>query len=125
MKLDQVILIAGKPAPYLLARISKPAETRGNLNVGGKGIAQLLSRRDREIAEALGPVLYDEGLMLVGLDVMGDYLTEINVTSPTCMQEIAGQTEFNSAKMLMGVLESRIAEQYATVIPPAETEVSS
>ncbi|MER0204011.1 MAG: glutathione synthase [Nitrosomonas sp.] len=121
----RILLIAGKPVPYSLARIPKPGETRGNLNAGGKGVAQLLSRRDREIAEALGPVLYDEGLMLVGLDVIGDYLTEINVTSPTCMQEIAGQTGFNSAEMLMDALESRIAERYATVSPPAETEVSS
>lgn len=121
----RILLIAGKPVPYSLARIPKPGETRGNLNAGGKGVAQLLSRRDREIAEALGPVLYDEGLMLVGLDVIGDYLTEINVTSPTCMQEIAGQTGFNSAEMLMDALENRIAERYAKVIPPAETEVSS
>ncbi|MER0215687.1 MAG: glutathione synthase [Nitrosomonas sp.] len=121
----RILLIAGEPVPYSLARIPKPGETRGNLNAGGKGVAQLLSRRDREIAEALGPVLYDEGLMLVGLDVIGDYLTEINVTSPTCMQEIASQTGFNSAEMLMDALESRIAERYATVIPPAETEVSS
>ncbi|OQW81733.1 MAG: hypothetical protein BVN30_10390, partial [Proteobacteria bacterium ST_bin16] len=82
-------------------------------------------RRDREIAEALGPVLYDAGLMLVGLDVIGDYLTEINVTSPTCMQEIADQTGFNSAKMLVNALESRIAERYATAIPSVETEFSS
>lgn len=121
----RILLIAGKPVPYSLARIPKPGETRGNLNAGGKGVAQQLTRRDREIAEALGPVLYEEGLMLVGLDVIGDYLTEINVTSPTCMQEIAGQTGFNSAKMLMDALESRIAERYATAIPPVETELSS
>ncbi|MBK7491212.1 MAG: glutathione synthase [Nitrosomonas sp.] len=121
----RILLIAGKPVPYSLARIPKPGETRANLNAGGKGVAQQLTRRDREIAEALGPVLYDEGLMLVGLDVIGDYLTEINVTSPTCMQEIAGQTGFNSAKMLVDALESRIAERYATAIPPVETELFS
>lgn len=121
----RILLIAGKPVPYSLARIPKAGETRANLNAGGIGVAQQLTRRDREIAEALGPVLYDEGLMLVGLDVIGDYLTEINVTSPTCMQEIAGQTGFNSAKMLVDALESRIAERYATAIPPVETEFSS
>lgn len=125
MKLDQVILIAGKPALYSLTRIPKPGKTPVNLNAGGKGVAQLLSWWDREIAETLGLVLYDEGLMLIGLDVFGDYLTEINVTSPTCTQEIAGQTGFNSAKMLMDALESPIAERYAAVIPPAETVVSS
>lgn len=121
----RILLIAGKPVPYSLARIPKPGETRANLNAGGIGVAQQLTRRDREIAEALGPVLYEEGLMLVGLDVIGDYLTEINVTSPTCMQEIAGQTGFNSAKMLVDALESRIAGRYATAIPPVETELSS
>ena len=68
-------------------------------------MAQPLTARDREIAEALGPALQDKGLMLVGLDVIGDYLTEINVTSPTCMQEIADQTGFNSADMMIDALE--------------------
>ena len=120
----RILLIAGKPVPYSLARIPKPGETRGNLNAGGTGVAQPLTRRDRDIAETLGPVLYDKGLMLVGLDVIGDYLTEINVTSPTCMQEIAGQTGFNSAKMMVDALESHIAEQCGVVIPPFETELS-
>jgi glutathione synthase len=121
----RILLIGGKPVPYSLARIPKPGETRGNLNAGGIGVAQPLTRRDREIAEALGPALYDEGLMLVGLDVIGDYLTEINVTSPTCMQEIDDQTGFNSAEMMIDTLESHIAERYAVVIPPFETELSS
>jgi glutathione synthase len=102
----RILLIAGEPVPYSLARIPKPGETRGNLNVGATGVAQPLTARDREIAEALGPSLYDEGLMLVGLDVIGDYLTEINVTSPTCMQEIADQTGFNSAEMIMDALDN-------------------
>ncbi|MDQ3184918.1 MAG: glutathione synthase [Pseudomonadota bacterium] len=104
----RILLIAGEPGPYTLARIPKPGESRGNLNAGGTGVAQPLTRRDREIAEALGPALYEKGLMLVGLDVIGDYLTEINVTSPTCMQEIADQTGFNSAEMMIDALEKHI-----------------
>lgn len=104
----RILLIAGEPVPYALARIPRPGESRGNLNVGGTGVAQPLTRRDREIAEALGPELYDKGLMLVGLDVIGNYLTEINVTSPTCMREIADQTGFNAAGMMMDALEKMI-----------------
>jgi glutathione synthase len=101
----RILLIAGKAVPYSLARIPRPGEFRGNLNVGATGVAQPLTQRDREIADALGPVLASSGLMLVGLDVIGDYLTEINVTSPTCMREIEDQTGFNSAGMLMDALE--------------------
>lgn len=119
----RILLIAGKPVPYSLARIPKPGETRGNLNAGGTGIAQPLTRRDRDIAEALGPVLYDEGLMLVGLDVIGDYLTEINVTSPTGMQEIADQTDFSSAEMMIDALENSVAERHTVVAPSSETEL--
>src|SRR5690606_17897587 len=104
----RILLIAGEPVPYMLARIPKPGETRGNLTAGAVGVAQPLTRRDREIAEALGPALYDKGLMLVGLDVIGDYLTEINVTSPTGMREIADQTGFNVAGMMMDALERRV-----------------
>lgn len=120
----RILLIAGKPVPYSLSRIPKSGETRGNLNAGAIGVAQPLTQRDREIAEALGPALYDEGLMLAGLDVIGDYLTEINVTSPTCMQEIADQTGFNSAKMMVDALESHIAERCAFVIPLCEAGLS-
>ena len=102
----RILLIAGEPVPYSLARIPKPGETRGNLNAGATGVAQPLTARDRQIAEALGPALNDKGLMLVGLDVIGDYLTEINVTSPTCMQEISDQTGFNSAEMIIDALEN-------------------
>jgi glutathione synthase len=101
----RILLVAGEPVPYTLARIPKPGESRGNLTAGATGIAQPLTRRDREIAEAMGPTLYDKGLMLVGLDVIGNYLTEINVTSPTGMREIADQTGFNVAGMMMDALE--------------------
>jgi glutathione synthase len=101
----RILLIAGKPVPYSLARIPRPGESRGNLNVGATGVAQPLTERDREIADALGPVLAANGLMLVGLDVIGDYLTEIYVTSPTCMREIEDQTGFNAAGMMMDALE--------------------
>jgi glutathione synthase len=104
----RILLIAGKPVPHSLARIPKPGETRGNLAAGGTGVARELSRRDREIAEALGPTLAKEGLLLVGLDVIGDYLTEVNVTSPTCFQEITEQTGFNVAGMLLDALEKAV-----------------
>jgi glutathione synthase len=108
----RILLIGGEPVPYTLARIPKPGETRGNLTAGATGIAQPLTERDREIAEALGPVLYDKGLMLVGLDVIGDYLTEINVTSPTGMREIADQTGFNVAGMMMDALEKSVSTNF-------------
>ena len=101
----RILLIAGRPVPYSLARIPRPGESRGNLTAGATGVAQPLTKRDREIAEALGPELNNRGLMLVGLDVIGDYLTEINVTSPTCMREIEDQTGFNSAGMMIDALE--------------------
>jgi glutathione synthase len=93
----RILLIGGKPVPYSLARIPQGTEIRGNLAAGGVGRAQELSARDREIAETLAPGLWKQGLLLVGLDVIGDYLTEVNVTSPTCFQEIAQQTGFNVA----------------------------
>ena len=105
----RVLLIGGKPVPYCLARIPKKGETRGNLAAGGRGVARKLTKRDREIAETLGPVLARQGLLLVGLDVIGDYLTEVNVTSPTCFQEITDQTGFNVAGMMLDVLERALA----------------
>ena len=93
----RILLIAGEPVPYSLARIPKAGETRGNLAAGGSGVARPLSARDREIAEALAPILWARGLLIVGLDVIGDCLTEINVTSPTCFVEIAQQTRFDVA----------------------------
>jgi len=104
----RILLIDGTPAPYALARIPKPGETRANLAAGGTGVAQPLSPRDQEIADALGPQLAKEGLILVGLDVIGDYLTEINVTSPTCMREITDQTGFNVAGMMLDALEKTV-----------------
>jgi glutathione synthase len=104
----RVLLIGGRPAPYVLARIPKPGESRGNLAAGGTGRAQPLSEADRRIAEALGPTLADRGLLLVGLDVIGENLTEINVTSPTCFVEIAEQTGFNVAGMFVDALEKEL-----------------
>jgi glutathione synthase len=104
----RVLLIAGKPVPHSLARIPKPGETRGNLAAGGTGVARPLSARDREIAEAIGPRLAGRGLLLVGLDVIGDWLTEINVTSPTCFREITDQTGFDVAAMFVDALESAV-----------------
>jgi glutathione synthase len=105
----RVLIIDGKPVPFCLARIPKAGETRGNLAAGGKGVSQPLSARDIEIAEALGPKLKADGLMLVGLDIIGDYLTEVNVTSPTCFVEIFEQTGFNAATMLLEAIEASVA----------------
>ena len=105
----RVLVIGGKPVPYCLARIPQGSEIRGNLAAGGKGVAQPLSDADRRIAEALGPTLAARGLLLVGLDVIGDCLTEINVTSPTCFQEITQQTGFDVAAMFMDALEAALA----------------
>jgi glutathione synthase len=104
----RVLVIGGKPVPYCLARIPQDGEVRGNLAVGGKGVAQALSARDREIGEALGPVLAARGLLLVGVDVIGDHVTEINVTSPTCFQEISDQTGFDVPAMFVDALEAAV-----------------
>ena len=106
----RVLLIDGKPVPHALARIAKPGESRANLAAGGRGIAQPLSARDREIAAALGPVLAARGLLLVGLDVIGDSLTEVNVTSPTCFREIQDQTGFDVSGMFIGALEQKVKD---------------
>jgi glutathione synthase len=105
----RVLVIDGNVVPFVLARIPKAGETRGNLARGGTGVAQPISKREREIAEALGPKLKADGLLLVGLDIIGDYLTEVNVTSPTCMREIEDQTGFNSAALMVDALERLIA----------------
>jgi len=104
----RILLIDGRPVPYALARIPKAGESRGNLAAGGRGVAQPLSARDREIAEALGPGLAARGLLLVGLDVIGDWLTEVNVTSPTCFREIQDQTGFDVAGTFVEALERRV-----------------
>ncbi|NJD23788.1 MAG: glutathione synthase [Betaproteobacteria bacterium] len=103
----RILVVAGRVMPWALARIPKAGETRGNLAAGGRGIAQPLSARDREIAESLAPVLWQRGLLLVGLDVIGDHLTEINVTSPTCMVEIRAQTGFDIAAQCIAALEAQ------------------
>jgi glutathione synthase len=106
----RVLVIGGQAVPFSLARIPQGSEIRGNLAVGGKGVAMPLTPREREIAEALGPVLAQRGLLLVGLDVIGDCLTEINVTSPTCFQEITDQTGFDVAAMFITALEDQLKE---------------
>ncbi len=101
----RILLIAGEVVPYCLARIPKAGETRGNLAAGGRGVAMPLTPRDHEIGETLAPILWKRGLLIVGIDVIGDYLTEVNVTSPTCMVEISQQTEFDSAERVILALE--------------------
>lgn len=103
----RILIIDGEPVPYCLARIPMAGETRGNLAAGGTPEARPLTDRDREIAAGLGPVLAERGLLLVGIDVIGDSLTEINVTSPTCFVEIAEQSGFNVAAMFVDALERR------------------
>jgi len=104
----RVLVIGGEPVPYALARIPQGSEIRGNLAVGGKGVAQPLSARDHEIASTLGPILAARGLLLVGLDVIGDSLTEINVTSPTCFAEITQQSGFDVARCFIDALEAAL-----------------
>jgi glutathione synthase len=105
----RVLVIGGEVVPFCLARIPQGSEIRGNLAAGGKGVAQPISARDRDIAQALGPVLNARGLLLVGLDVIGDYMTEINVTSPTGFQEITKQSGFDVPKMFVDALERAAA----------------
>lgn len=101
----RILIINGEVVPYALARIPQEGETRGNLAAGGRGVAQELSIRDREIATALAPHLKERGILLAGLDVIGDYLTEVNVTSPTGFQEIMAQKYFDVAQMFMDAVE--------------------
>ena len=105
----RILIIGGEVVPYALARIARAGETRANLAAGGTGVARPLTPRDREIAETLAPVLAARGLLLVGLDVIGEHLTEINVTSPTCMVEIKAQTGFDVAAMFVTALERACA----------------
>jgi glutathione synthase len=104
----RVLIIGGKPVPFCLARIPQGGEVRGNLAAGGKGVAQPLNDHDRSVAEALGPTLAARGLLLVGLDIIGTSVTEINVTSPTCFQEITDQTGFDVAAMFVDALEQAL-----------------
>jgi len=101
----RILLIGGEVVPYSLARIPKAGEARGNLAAGGRGEARKLSARDREIAETIAPLAAKRGLVLVGLDVIGDCLTEVNVTSPTCFREIMDQTGFDVPALFIDALE--------------------
>ncbi len=105
----RVLIIGGEVVPFALARIPKAGETRGNLAAGGRGVAMPLTERERDIAEYLAPVLWARGLLVVGLDVIGGHLTEINVTSPTCFVEIEAQTGFSVASLFVDKLEQACA----------------
>ena len=105
----RVLIVGGKPVDYCLARIPQKGETRGNLAAGGSGVAMPLTARERELAEAVAPVLMEKGLWFVGLDVIGGYITEINVTSPTCVREIDDQCGTHIAEDFIAFIESQIA----------------
>ena len=105
----RVLVIGGVPVPFCLARIPQGGEVRGNLAAGGLGVAQPLNEADRAMAQAMGPTLAARGLLLVGLDIIGTHLTEINVTSPTCFQEISDQTGFDVPAMFVDALEAAVA----------------
>ncbi|GIU35317.1 glutathione synthase [Shewanella colwelliana] len=105
----RILVVDGQPVPYSLARIPQNGETRGNLAAGGRGVAQPLSESDWAIANAIGPELKKRGLIFVGLDVIGDKLTEINVTSPTCIKEIEAAFDVDVTGMLMDAIEARIS----------------
>ncbi len=104
----RVLLIGGTVVPFCLARIPQGKEVRGNLAAGGIGVARPISERDLEIASTLAPELAARGLLLVGLDVIGNYMTEVNVTSPTCFQEIKQQTGFDVASLFIDAVEKAI-----------------
>jgi len=104
----RILMVNGEPVPYALARIPQAGETRGNLAAGGTGVGVELSDRDRWICEQVAPTLKVKGLLFVGLDVIGDYLTEINVTSPTCIRELDSQYNINISALLMDVIEQKI-----------------
>ncbi|MGB1142578.1 MAG: glutathione synthase, partial [Halioglobus sp.] len=106
----RILMIDGEPVPYCLARVPLVGESRGNLAAGGQGRAQPLSERDRHIAETVGPALKERGLLFVGLDVIGDYLTEINVTSPTCIREIDAAYDLDIGGQLMDCISDKLRE---------------
>jgi glutathione synthase len=107
----RLLLINGQAVPYVLARIPQTGDIRGNLAAGGKGVAQPLSPKETEIAQKLGPILIQRGLFIVGLDIIGESLTEINVTSPTGFVEITEQTGFDVAKFWLEQIEQNIQDQ--------------
>ncbi len=104
----RILLIDGEPVPYALARIPASGEFRGNLAAGGKGVAQTLTEKDMAICKAIGPTLREKELLFVGIDVIGNYLTEINVTSPTCLRELDDQCHLNISQLLLDVIERKI-----------------
>jgi glutathione synthase len=107
----RILMIDGEPAPYALARIPQGGETRGNLAAGGKGVAVPLSARDHDICAAIAPALRERGLLFVGLDVIGDYLTEINITSPTCIRELDRDCGLDLGGELMDAIERQLAQK--------------
>lgn len=109
----RILLIDGEPVPYALARIPAEGETRGNLAVGGRGVGVALNERDYWICEQVAPTLKEKGLLFVGIDVIGDYLTEINVTSPTCIRELDEQYNLDIGGQLMASIESKLKKSYA------------
>ncbi|HSI60111.1 MAG TPA: glutathione synthase, partial [Ideonella sp.] len=104
----RILIIGGEPVPFVLARIPQGSEVRGNLAAGGKGVAQPLNEADRQTALAIGARLAPRGLLLIGLDIIGDRVTEINVTSPTCFQEITDQMGFDVAQRFVDALEAAL-----------------
>ncbi len=104
----RILLVDGEPVPHALARVPPEGELRGNLATGGQGVGVDLSERDLEICRAVGPVLRDKGLLFVGLDVIGDYLTEVNVTSPTCIRELHAIYSIDIAALLLDAVEQRV-----------------
>lgn len=107
----RILLFDGEPVPYALARIPSEDDNRGNLVMGATGKGQPLSERDREICARVGPVLRDAGVIFAGIDVIGDYLTEVNVTSPTGMREIDAQFELNTAGLMFDAIERRLGRK--------------
>ena len=107
----RVLMINGEAVPFCLARLPMAGETRGNLAAGGPGIVQPLSDRDRWMSEQVGPTLREKGLLFVGLDIIGDYLTEINVTSPTCIKEIDSAQGTGIAKKLIDAIDQRVLKK--------------
>ena len=105
----RILLINGKPVDYALARLPAEGSFKGNLAAGAKGIGQPLSERDRYLCAQIAPMLIDQGLIFVGLDVIGDYITEINVTSPTCIRELDNQFNLNISSMLLDEVEIKLA----------------
>jgi len=106
----RILMIDGEPVPFCLARIPAQGETRGNLAAGGQGVTQPLSDENRAIAEKIGPILKEKGLYFVGLDIIGNHLTEINVTSPTCVREISRDSGIDVAGLLIDCLLDKLAQ---------------